>query len=75
MIQNRNIYIVDTPVKIHKRYKGVTMTHIYINDKQKKIIKKAADLDERSFSNFLVVSALERAEKIFHKSKEVKTDE
>jgi uncharacterized protein (DUF1778 family) len=51
------------------------MAHIYINDKQKKIIKKAADIENRSFSNFVVVSAIEKAERTFHNSKEVKSDE
>lgn len=51
------------------------MSHIYINDKQKKIIKKAAEIEKRSFSNFLVVSALDKAEKVFQKQKEVKLNE
>ena len=46
------------------------MAQIYINDKQKKIIKKAADITNRSFSNFVVHSALERANKIFTSSEE-----
>lgn len=49
------------------------MANIYINENQKKIIEKASKLDKRSFSNFVVFSALARAEKIFHESKEKKT--
>lgn len=51
------------------------MAQIYINEKQKIIIKKAADIENRSLSNYLVISALERAEKTFHNTKEVKSNE
>lgn len=43
------------------------ITGVYMNENQKKVIKKAAELEKRSLSNFMVVSALERANTKFEK--------
>lgn len=40
--------------------------NIYINDKDFKLIQKASKLESRSLSNFFVVSAKQRADKIIN---------